>query len=50
MFPIALNTFREIIRNKFFGLLAFLSVIFIAFSLVLDTLSLGETRRVLFDF
>ncbi len=50
MFNIALNTFREIIRNKFFGLIAFLGIVFILFSLVLDTLALGETRRVLFDF
>jgi ABC-type transport system involved in multi-copper enzyme maturation permease subunit len=50
MFILAQNTFREIIRNRFFSLLFFLAVVFIAFSLVLDTLSLGETRRVLFDF
>lgn len=50
MFNIALNTFREIIRNKFFGLIAFLGIVFILLSLVLDTLALGEVRRVLFDF
>ena len=50
MFNIALNTFREIIRNKFFGLIAFLGVVFILLSMVLDTLALGEARRVLFDF
>lgn len=50
MFNIALNTFREIIRNKFFGLIAFLGIIFILLSFVLDTLALGEARRVLFDF
>jgi ABC-type transport system involved in multi-copper enzyme maturation permease subunit len=50
MFNIALNTFREIIRNKFFGLIAFLGIIFILLSMVLDTLALGEARRVLFDF
>ncbi|MFZ2255689.1 MAG: hypothetical protein WAW59_02950 [Patescibacteria group bacterium] len=50
MFNIALNTFREIIRNKFFGLIAFLGIIFILLSIVLDTLALGEARRVLFDF
>lgn len=50
MFNIALNTFREIIRNKFFSLIAFLGVIFLLLSMVLDTLALGEIRRVLFDF
>ncbi len=50
MFNIAINTFREIIRNRFFWLIAFLGIIFILLSLVLDTLALGEIRRVLFDF
>lgn len=50
MFNIALNTFREIIRNKFFSLIAFLGVVFILLSLILDTLALGEIRRMLFDF
>jgi hypothetical protein len=50
MFNIALNTFREIFRNKFFGLIAFLGVIFLGISLVLDNLAMGESRRVLFDF
>jgi hypothetical protein len=50
MFNIALNTFREIIRNKFFSLIAFLGIVFILISFLLDTLALGETRRVLFDF
>ena len=50
MFTLAKNTFREIIRNRFFSLLIFLGIFFVLFSLVLDTLSLGETRRVLFDF
>lgn len=50
MFNIALNTFREILRNRFFGLLGFLAVAFIWFSTVLDTLSMGESRRVFFDF
>lgn len=50
MFNIALNTFREIIRNRFFSLIWFLGIVFILLSLVLDTLALGEIRRVLFDF
>ncbi len=50
MWNIALNTFREIIRNKFFSLIAFLGVVFLLLSIILDTLALGEIRRVLFDF
>lgn len=33
MLSIALNTFREIVRNKFFGIIIFLSVILILLSL-----------------
>jgi ABC-type transport system involved in multi-copper enzyme maturation permease subunit len=50
MFNIALNTFREIFRNKFFWLIAFLGIIFLLASFLLDTLAMGESRRVLFDF
>lgn len=50
MWNIALNTFREIIRNRFFSLIAFLWAVFLLLSMVLDTLALGEIRRVLFDF
>jgi hypothetical protein len=50
MFNIALNTFREIFRNKFFGLIIFLGIMFLGISLVLDNLAMGESRRVLFDF
>jgi ABC-type transport system involved in multi-copper enzyme maturation permease subunit len=50
MFNIALNTFREIIRNKFFSLIAFLGIVFVLLSLIIDTLALGEARRVLIDF
>lgn len=50
MFNIALNTFREMVRNRFFSLIIFLSVILIALSLWLDSLALGENKRVIIDF
>ncbi len=50
MFTIAQNTIRELIRNKFFSLILFLGVIFILISFVLETLALGELRRMLYDF
>ena len=50
MFTIALNTIRELVRNKFFSLILFLGVIFILISFALETLALGELRRVLYDF
>ncbi len=50
MFNIALNTFREMVRNKFFSLILFLSIILIALSFGLDSLALGETKRVIMDF
>lgn len=50
MFIIALNTIRELIRNKFFSLILFLGVVFIIISFALETLALGELRRVLYDF
>ncbi|MBX9809375.1 ABC transporter permease [Candidatus Gracilibacteria bacterium] len=50
MFNIALNTFREMVRNRFFSLLIFLSVVLIALSLGLDSLALGENKRVIVDF
>ena len=50
MFIIALNTIRELIRNKFFSLILFLGVIFIIISFALETLALWELKRVLYDF
>lgn len=50
MFIIALNTIRELIRNRFFSLILFLGVIFICISFALETLALGELKRVLYDF
>ncbi len=50
MFNIAFNTFREILRNKFISLVAFLWALLFLSSLIFDTLSLGQTERVLTDF
>jgi hypothetical protein len=50
MFNIALNTFRELIRNKFFSLIIFLSIVLILLSLGLNSLALGENKRVIVDF
>jgi len=50
MLQIALNTFREIVRNKFFSLILFFGVAFLSLSLILKTLALGEIERMLYDF
>jgi ABC-type transport system involved in multi-copper enzyme maturation permease subunit len=50
MFTIAQNTIRELVRNKFFSLILFLGVIFILIAFALETLALGEIKRMLYDF
>ena len=50
MFTIALNTIRELVRNRFFSLILFLGVIFILISFTLESLALGEIKRMLYDF
>ena len=50
MWTIALNTIRELVRNKFFTLILFLGVVFLLMSYALETLALGELERVLYDF
>ena len=50
MFNIALNTFREIVRNKFLYLIIFFGFIFIVFSIVLGTLTLGDDKKLIVDF
>ncbi|MBX9809559.1 ABC transporter permease [Candidatus Gracilibacteria bacterium] len=50
MFNIALNTFRELIRNRLFSLIIFLSIVLILLSFGLNSLSLGENKRVIVDF
>lgn len=50
MFNIALNTFKEIVRNKFLYLIIFFACIFIIFSLALWKLTIGEDDKVIIDF
>lgn len=50
MLTIALNTIRELIRNRFFSLILFLGGVFLIMSFALETLALGELERVLYDF
>lgn len=50
MFNIALNTFREIIRNRFLSLIFFLIFFLFWATFILDTLSLNQTERVVIDF
>lgn len=50
MFTIAQNTIRELVRNKFFSLILFLGIVFLLMSYTLETLALGELKRVLYDF
>ena len=50
MFNIALNTFREIVRNKFLYMIIFFGFVFIAFSIVLGTLTLGDDKKLIVDF
>lgn len=50
MFNIALNTFREIVRNKFLYMILFFGFLFIVFSLVLGQLSLWEDSKIIVDF
>jgi hypothetical protein len=50
MFNIALNTFREIIRNKFLYMILFFAFVFIVFSILLGTLTLGDDKKLIVDF
>lgn len=50
MFNIALNTFKEIVRNKFLYLILFFAFIFILFSLAMGKLSIGDDNKVIVDF
>ena len=50
MFNIALNTFREIVRNKFLYLIIFFAFAFIIFSLALGSLTIGEDNKIIVDF
>ena len=50
MFNIALNTFREIVRNKFLYMILFFGFLFIIFSLILGQLTLWEDNKIIVDF
>lgn len=50
MWNIAINTFREIVRNKFLYLILFFAVVFIIFSIALGKLTLGDDKKVIIDF
>lgn len=50
MLNIALNTFKEIVRNKFLYMILFFAFVFIIFSLALGKLTLWEDDKVIVDF
>lgn len=50
MFPIAINSFREFIRNKILSLITFFALLLIGFSLFLASISMGESTRLVVDF
>ncbi len=50
MLNIALNTFKEIVRNRFLYLIVFFAFVFIIFSLALGKLTIGESEKVIVDF
>lgn len=50
MLNIALNTFKEIVRNKFLYLILVFAFLFIIFSLSLGKLTIGEDTKVVTDF
>lgn len=50
MFNIAINTFKEIIRNKYLYMILFFAVIFIAFSVSLWKLTIWDDTKIIIDF
>lgn len=50
MFNIALNTFKEIVRNKFLYMILFFAFVFIIFSLLLGKLTIWDDAKVVTDF
>lgn len=50
MINIALNTFKEIVRNKFLYLILFFAFIFIIFSIALWKLTIWDDSKVIVDF
>ncbi|MFK7779841.1 MAG: ABC transporter permease [Candidatus Gracilibacteria bacterium] len=50
MLNIALNTFKEITRNKFLYLILFFAFVFIIFSVALGKLTIGDDNKIIVDF
>jgi hypothetical protein len=50
MFNIAINTFKEIVRNKFLYLILVFAFAFIIFSILLGKLTIGDDSKVIVDF
>lgn len=50
MLNIALNTFKEIVRNKFLYLILFFAFVFIVFSIALGKLTIWDDTKVIVDF
>lgn len=50
MLNIALNTFKEIVRNKFLYLILFFAFVFIVFSIALWKLTIWDDNKVIVDF
>lgn len=50
MLNIALNTFKEIVRNKFLYLILFFAFIFIVFSILLGQLTIWDDNKIIVDF
>lgn len=50
MLNITLNTFREIVRNKFLYMIIFFAFVFILFSITLWTLSMWDDNKIIVDF
>lgn len=50
MLNIALNTFRELKRNKILYMILFFGILLIIFSLALASLSLGQSNKIILDF
>jgi ABC-type transport system involved in multi-copper enzyme maturation permease subunit len=50
MLNIALNTFKEIIRNKYLYMIIFFSFVFIVFSILLWKLTIWQNSKIIVDF
>lgn len=50
MFPIAINTFRELSRSRIFSLLIFFGLTLVLGTILLANVSLGQTSHIITDF